>query len=267
MTLAQVKVAEADGDIKFLDLDPQSYWPRYIFTDRGYNTQRTHLTASLIRSASGAYRSKETTRDGRSHWLEAGRTEAAAQDKIADYYRVWMVELKNFAWDDQGMTAGFKGDKFSSNRNVNGRLVEDHEWMPKGTVLRVALKPRTPHISQTALALWRFIEARVISIEAPEGYGEKSEETARGPFRPTNSGGFKVRVRVPRKTFFSEQREALKQLDLAWPHIVAEFLAGPYSDDLNSTRPSELPSLILTETLRAYLEIESENWKKIEGKR
>jgi hypothetical protein len=266
MTLKEVKIAEADGDIKFLDLDPQSNWARYIFTDRGHNTQRTHLTASVIRNASGAYSSNETSRDGRSHWLEAGRAETAAQDKIADYYRVWMVELKNFAWDDQGMTAGFKSDRFNSNHDASGRLIEGHDWLPKGTPLRIALKPRTPHIEQIALSLWRFIEVRAISIEPPEDYGE-SAEPSRGPFRRTNSGGFKMRGRVPRKTFFSEQREALRQLELAWPQIVAEFFAGPYSDDLNSTRPGELPSMILTETLRAYLEIDSDRWKEIEGKR
>jgi hypothetical protein len=49
------------------------------------------------------------------------------------------------------------------------------------------------------------------------------------------------------------ERGALSRLDAAWPHIVARFSAGPFSEYLSQTNAGELPSMLLTKTLREYL--------------
>lgn len=51
----------------------------------------------------------------------------------------------------------------------------------------------------------------------------------------------------------SEMRDALRELDRAWPQIVAQFSAGRWTDTLNEMRPGKLPSELLRRVLQAYL--------------
>jgi hypothetical protein len=70
-------------------------------------------------------------------------------------------------------------------------------------------------------------------------------------------------ARVVNKVDLRAQAAALAKIDQTWPEIVTGFHAGPHSDEMNSTPPSELPSSIFREVLRAYLDIPSGTWAEI----
>jgi hypothetical protein len=262
-----------DKEIKFLDFHPITKLPRFIelfeeqrsdFVDPGIvqGTQKTHVTEAIMRNAAGAFRIKAR----KSHWADAGTMETAARNKVAAYgaegrelSRIIAhdrnVELRNFAWTDEGIVASFKEDRFEKNS-----IVEDIAWLPEGNSLRVGLKPRTPGALDAALGYWRFINMSLSSIGS-ERRTEMQEHPKRGPFRSEEPTQWTMRVMA--KSVLREQAAALKRLDVAWREIVAHFCAGPFSDVMNSLPASELPSQIVRETLRAYLEIPSERWSAI----
>jgi hypothetical protein len=269
-------------EFKYWDLHPVKQTARYIELfeherpvdpDTVQGTQKTHISENVMRNASGAYLLK----GGDSHWSDAGARESAARNKVAAYgadnrefSRIVahdrLVELKNFAWDDGGLTAGFREDKSRGVDKLGKKVtLQESGWRPKGRPLRVGLKPRTADVLSAALGLWRFIEVRLTST-VTDRPADQSPAPKRGPFRPETPIGYKVHVRIPRKTFFAEHTAALKELDNAWPAILAGYYAGPHSEEMNSLPASQLPSQILTETLRAYLEIDSDRWQEIEGK-
>jgi hypothetical protein len=265
-------------EIKQVDFHPITKLPRYIelveeersdFVDPGIvqRTQKTHISETVMRNAAGAHQIKA----GRSRWLGAASRESAARNKVAAYgaderefSRIVvlygrMVELRNFAWTDAGISAGFREDRFDGDK-----VVANSAWMPKGTLLRVALKSRIPEAKEAAEGYWRFFNMSLASI-MPERPAEKQENPLTGPFRSEKLVPWTVRVMA--KSIFREQEAALKRLDCAWPEIVARFQAGPYSKEISSMPASELPSAIARETLRAYLQIPSERWSDVESVR
>jgi hypothetical protein len=277
--------------IRYLDLNPRTHKPRYIelpeqeradFVDPSIvqSTQKTHLAAGVIRTAAGAIHVKAA----RVRWRGAGKHESHARNSVAahgaerrEFARVVaherLVELRNFAWTEDEVHAGFKEDKFDPIDSAgNERVIPDEDWMPKGALLRVALKARTPEALEIATAMWRFMNAfKVVAAAAPGSNKlaappQTPKHLRRGPFQPGNSEPQTPwAIRPLRKDHFRQQEIALDELDRVWPAIVAEYQAGPHSEDLNVLRPSELPSSLLTETLRAYLLIPSDRWSEVES--
>jgi hypothetical protein len=261
-------------EIKQLDFHPIKRQPRYIdlaeeersdFVDPSIvqKTQANHIPQDVMRNAAGAFQIKA----GRSRWLGAGSQESAARNRVAAYgaearefSRIVvvferMVELKNFSWSDEGLTYGFREDKFDADK-----VVTDSAWMPKGTLLRVALKSRTPEAKEAAEGYWGFFNMPLSSIMI-ERHPETEANPLTGPFMSEQLVPSTMRVMA--KSVFREQTAALERLDRAWPEIVARFYGGPYSDELNSLRAGELPSHVVRETLRAYLNIPSDHWVEI----
>jgi hypothetical protein len=225
--------------------------------EQGIDKTFRYFAEGVMRNAAGAYR----LRNRKGSWTDAGSKEAAARDKVAAYgadrrefSRIVaddrLIELRNFAWNEDEITADF-------------RRRAARESMPtlKGERLRVALKARTPDAMEAALGYWKFINLPLLSI-IPDRNAENASHPTKGPFRADAPADFTV-ARVVNKVDLRAQAAALAKIDQTWPEIVTGFHAGPHSDEMNSTPPSELPSSIFREVLRAYLDIPSGTWAEI----
>jgi hypothetical protein len=257
-----------DKTFRYFDLSPRTHLPRYVellehersdYVDPAIvqNTQRTHIAEGVMRNAAGAYR----LRNRKSSWTNAGSKEAAARDKVAAYgadrrefSRIVagdrLIELRNFVWNEGGIAADFRS---RAARESMPRL--------KGELLRVALKARTPDAMEAALGYWKFINLSPITI-IPDANAKNAPHPKKGPFHADTPVGYTV-SHVVTKVDLRAQAAALAKIDHTWPEIVVGFHAGPHSDEITSTLPSELASSLFREVLRAYLNIPSNTWVEI----
>jgi hypothetical protein len=257
-----------DKSFRYFDLSPRTHLPRYVellehersdYVDPGIvqSTQRTHIAEGVMRNAAGAYR----LRNRKGSWTDAGSKEAAARDKVAAYgadrrefSRIVadgrMIELINFAWNEDEITADFRS-----------RAARDSMPRLKGERLRVALKARTPDAMEAALGYWKFINLSPLTI-IPDRNATNASHPMKGPFHADTPVGYTV-SHVVTKLDLRAQAAALAKIDQTWPQIVAGFHAGPHSEAMNSTPPSELPSSLFREVLRAYVSISSNTWVEI----
>lgn len=111
-----------------------------------------------------------------------------------------------------------------SDDGIQGNFSSDGAAAPRGKTVAVNLKPRTPETIEAASSVWRFMTMRQATIRALA----------------------KSRMR--------EWKESLKRLDGLWTQIVAEFSAGPFSEQLRDIPASQLPSVILYRVLEAFLQ-------------
>jgi hypothetical protein len=146
-----------------------------------------------------------------------------ARLKVAQYGRetrefsnLVSVVLPGLTWSDEGLIGFYKSDGGTP---------------PEGDPVCVRFKPAVPEARSAAAAYWRILR-------------EQSEN----PFVRTD-GSFRSMAKSELRSW----RAALAKLDGLWSEIVAEFLAGPFSEALMMTPASELPGMVLTKTLREYL--------------
>lgn len=214
MNTREVREAVDAGDVIFFDLHPITLLPRYI--ERSHGVQKTHISAAVIQNAAGAHRGKS----GKYHWAGAGVKESAAREKVLAY-----------GADNREFSSLIGHDRLVELHNfkwtdggIEAGFPADGTKLPTRNLVRVRLRSRTPDGLEVAISYWRFLTMRSKTMRALA------------------------------KSVFRKQAAALERLDRAWPEIVADFFAGPHSADLKALRASELPSLLLMEILRAYLQ-------------
>jgi hypothetical protein len=217
LSLREIKELESAGEIEFFDVHPERKTARYIV--RVHSTQKVHIPSSMMEAAAGAYRRHRGEMKRARLLVSAYAKENSEFGRlIAD---VRWVTLARLFWNKEGLVGDFDCD----------------DSMALGTPVRVAFVPI------------RFISPETRAVAAD--YWSLLRRDSETPFLRVETD--RLVFRSMEKFEIQRRRRALKQLDSVWSEIVAEFSAGPFSQVLNETPASELPSTVLEKTLREFL--------------
>ena len=228
----EVRKLEGAGEIQFFDLHPITNVARYVV--RNHSTQQVHIPKRVIETAAGAYRRDHgEVRHARRKVKEYGQEnrELRRLNSQSRDIALWRVK-----WNKDGLLVNFISDGGFGAREFD---------KTKGRLVYVTLKPRTPEALAVASRFWKFIAPK------PSNSTESFQVGSIDPFFLRSDG--KLLTRASAKLRMREYRMAMEDLDKSWPTIVESFDAGPYSEAMTGTKPTELPSGILRYILEAYI--------------